>query len=97
MGVHRADSETRRLRRSAFVEAVLAAIPTLDFTLEVARTHAELLAVLKGRGEMIGVYDLIIAATALAGGRAVLTTDVEEFGRVPGLELLAFPGHDPLG
>ena len=36
MGVHRADSETRRKRRSEFVEAVLARVSVLDFTTAVA-------------------------------------------------------------
>jgi predicted nucleic acid-binding protein len=90
VGVHRADSEARRLRRASFVEGVLGAIPVLDFTLEVARTHAEILAVLRGRGEIIGAHDLIIAATALSAGHAVLTSDLNEFRRVPGLEVLAF-------
>jgi len=90
VGVHRADSEARRLRRASFVEGVLGAIPVLDFTLEVARTHAGILAVLRGRGEIIDAHDLIIAATALSGGHAVLTSDLNEFRRVPGLEVLAF-------
>lgn len=90
VGVYRADSEARRLRRSAFVEGVLATIPVLDFTLEVARAHAEILAILTGRGEVIGAHDLIIAATALSAGHAVLTTDLDEFHRVPGLQVLAF-------
>lgn len=94
VGVHRADSEARRVKRSAFVEAVLAAIPILDFTLEVARTHAEILASLRGRGQVIGAHDLIIAATALAAGHALLTTDIVEFGRVPGLDVLAYE-HGP--
>jgi predicted nucleic acid-binding protein len=89
VGVYRAESEARRLRRSAFVEGVLATIPVLDFTLEVARTHAEILAILAGRGEVIGAHDFIIAATALSAGHAVLTTDLEEFRRVPGLQVLA--------
>lgn len=90
VGVHRADSQARRLRRSSFVERVLATLPVLDFTLEVARTHAEILAILRSRGETIGAHDLIIAATALSSGHAVLTTDLDEFRRVPGLEVLAF-------
>ena len=90
VGVHRADSEARRVRRSSFVEGVLAAIPVLDFTLEVARAHAEILAILSSRGELIGAHDVIIAATALSAGHAVLTTDLDEFRRVPGLEVLAF-------
>ena len=90
VGVLHADSEARRVRRSSFVEGVLTAIPVLDFTLEVARTHAEILAILSGRGEVIGAHDLIIAATALCAGHAILTMDLDEFRRIPGLEVLAF-------
>ena len=86
----RAGSEARRLRRSSFVERVLTTMPVLDFTLEVARTHAEILAILRSRGETLGAHDLIIAATALSAGHAVLTSDFDELSRVPGLEVLAF-------
>ena len=88
VGVHRADSDARRARRSAFVEAILARLPTLDFTTEAARVHAGLFAALSQRGEMIGAHDLIIAATALSQSCAVLTTNVAEFSRVPGLDVV---------
>ena len=42
MGVHRADTEQRKLLRSAFVEAIISGISVLDFTLPVARVHAEI-------------------------------------------------------
>ena len=42
MGVHRANTEERRQRRSVFVEAVIAGVGVLDFTLGAARVHAEL-------------------------------------------------------
>jgi len=91
VGVHRADTEARRVKRSAFVEAVLARLPVLDFTVEVARVHAGLFAALARQGQLIGAHDLIIAATALSHGCAVLTTNPSEFGRVPGLEVIELP------
>ncbi len=91
VGVHRADDENRRARRSAFVEAILARLPVLDFTTEVARVHAGLFATLARQGRLIGAHDLIIAATALSHDCAVLTSNVSEFERVPGLEVLALP------
>ncbi len=91
VGVHRADNESRRARRSAFVEAILARLPILDFTTEVARVHAGLHATLAKQGQLIGAHDLIIAATALSHGCAVLTANVSEFERVPRLEVLALP------
>jgi len=91
VGVHRADSEARRQRRSAFVESVLTQIPIRDFTIEVARVHAELFATLARSGQMIGAHDLIVAATARHDDCSVLTTNVAEFGRVPDLDVIQLP------
>ena len=41
MGVHRADTEARRKRRGEFVEAIIAGVSVLDFTMAVARCHAQ--------------------------------------------------------
>jgi tRNA(fMet)-specific endonuclease VapC len=87
VGVHRADTAERRLRREAFVEALLGAVPVLPFDLRVARTHARLWAQLAAAGTPVGAHDLLIAATALAHGYAVLTDNPRDFGRVPGLEV----------
>ena len=88
-GVHRADSEARRVRRAAFVEAILAAIPVLPFDLETARVHAQLLAALP-RGVTVGAHDLLIAAAAAQHGLAVLTANAREFERIPGIRVLDF-------
>ena len=90
MGVHRADSETRRKRRSEFVEAVLARVSVLDFTTAVARRHAGLYAELARQGKLIGAHDMIIAATALHHRLSLLTDNVAEFSRVPDLSVVRF-------
>jgi predicted nucleic acid-binding protein len=64
MGIYRANTEERRQRRSAFVEAVISGVGVLDFTVSVARVHAEIYAELAKKGQLIGSHDLIIAATA---------------------------------
>ncbi len=84
-GVFRADAPARRLRREAFVEAVLAALPVRPFDLRVARVYAQLLAHLAAAGQPIGTHDLLIAATAVAEGSTVFTENVRDFRRVPGL------------
>jgi tRNA(fMet)-specific endonuclease VapC len=43
-------------------------------------------AALEKSGTPIGPYDLLIAGQALARGLTVVTANVGEFGRVPGLE-----------
>jgi tRNA(fMet)-specific endonuclease VapC len=90
MGVHRADTEARAKRRAAFVEAVVSGVGVLDFTVAAARIHAEIYAELAKKGEMIGAHDLIIAATARCHDLDVLTDNVKEFSRVPGLRVIPF-------
>lgn len=83
-GVHRADSEVRRLGREAFVENLLRALRVVPFDLTIARTHSRLRArVLRNR--QVGAHDLLIAATAVALGYRVLTRDRRSFSRIPDL------------
>lgn len=84
-GVHRADSTERRLRRQALVETIIEWVPVLPFDLIAARTHAVLWAHLTETGSLIGAHDLLIAATAVAHDYAVLTDNLRDFNRVPGL------------
>ena len=85
VGVHRAGSPARRNRRLAYVEAILADFPILPLDMEAARIHAQLQATQLDAGLRSGAHDLLIAATALAHGFAVMTNDVDDFRRVPGL------------
>jgi tRNA(fMet)-specific endonuclease VapC len=90
IGVHRANTEERRQRRSAFVEAVISGVGVLEFTVAIARVHAEIYAELAKKGQLIGAHDLIIAATARYHGLSLWTDNVEEFSRVPGLHVIPF-------
>ncbi len=90
MGVHRANTEERKRRRSIFVEAVISGVEVLDFTIGAARIHAEIYADLAKMGQMIGAHDLIIAATARHHDLSLLTHNVDEFSRVPGLRVIPF-------
>ncbi len=87
VGVHHADTSDRRIKRMAFVDAIFSHIPVLDFTLDVARIHAELYADLAKKGSMIGSYDLIIAATALSNDCELLTNNIRGFERISALKL----------
>lgn len=89
-GVHRATGAQRN-RRHAFVEHLLADLHAIPITDQVARLHADVWAALARRGVLIGAHDLWIAATALAQGLAVATANAAEFGRIPGLRVIAAP------
>ncbi len=90
-GVHLAKTTESRIQRSAFVEGVLNAIPSLPFEEAVARTYAELYAHALQSNPRIqripNVHDLQIAATAIANGFAVLTNNVQDFRKIPGLRI----------
>jgi tRNA(fMet)-specific endonuclease VapC len=87
-GVHRAKGQSRRTRREAYVESILARFPVLAFDFAAARTHARLWASLAAKGVSIGAHDLLIAATAMARGLDVVTRDERSFPRIPGLSLI---------
>jgi tRNA(fMet)-specific endonuclease VapC len=87
-GVHRASKTRHKAQREAFVERLLEVWPVLPFDLTAARIHARIWAELAAKGVSIGAYDLVIAATALANGLALVTRDKRSFPKVPGLRVL---------
>lgn len=74
-GVHLASTHAQRDARRAFLDRALTAIPVEDYTPLIAEHHAVLLAHTRRAGVIRGAHDLIVAATAAATGRTVLTTD----------------------
>ncbi len=89
-GVHLAKTADIRIQRSAFAEGIIAKIPVLEFNEEVARCYGALYAhFLKSRSKPnTNVHDLQIAATCIAHGYAVLTSNVADYKKVPGLNIV---------
>lgn len=87
-GSLRSKRSDQRQRRAAFADWVTSNLPVVPFDGAAARRHADIWSDLSERGAMIGLHDLLIAATALAGGHAVATLDARDFSRVPGLHVL---------
>jgi len=68
-----------RAARAALVDHVVAEIPVLPCGIETAEAHAELLAAVRAQGRPRGAHDLMIAATARAAGRTVVTAGASAF------------------
>lgn len=85
-GVLRADA-VHRPERESFVEGILSAVPTVPFSLRVARVHAAIWAEMTASGRKIDAHDLQIAATAISLGWRLATLDRRHFANVPGLHL----------
>lgn len=79
-------ADRRRLAaRAAFVDDVVATIPIIDYDRDVAEAHAGLLHEVRTQGRSRGAHDLIIAATAKAFGRTVVTADPAGFADLTGV------------
>ena len=82
VGVRLASSRHRQ-RRADYVDAIVTAISVLPYDAEVAAEHAELLVAVRRSGTPRGAHDLIIAATARAARRTVVTADLSAFTDLP--------------
>ncbi|MBI3181808.1 MAG: type II toxin-antitoxin system VapC family toxin [Myxococcales bacterium] len=75
----RPEANTRR------VAQLVAPLRELPFGRREAESYGGIRAALAARGKLIGSLDMLIAATALAHGLTVVTNNLREFDRVPGL------------
>jgi len=62
-------------------------IPAQPLDTKVARDYGRVRADLERKGTLIGAYDLLIAAHALSLGLTLVTNNLREFRRVPGLKV----------
>jgi tRNA(fMet)-specific endonuclease VapC len=75
----------QRDQRERFVAAILDAVSIEPYDLDVAEAHAVLLAHVRRTGTPRGAHDLIIAATARARERQVVSSDQAGFVELPGV------------
>jgi tRNA(fMet)-specific endonuclease VapC len=78
-------SGKRRQTRLAYLDDVIETIPIVSYDLDVAEAHGQLLAAVRSQGRPRGAHDLIIAATAVAVARVVVTSDQGAFADLPGV------------
>lgn len=74
-------------RRRAQLDGLLAWVVVIPFGVLESRHAARIRAALEQRGEPIGPIDTLIAGTALAHDALLITRNLREFGRIPGLRL----------
>jgi tRNA(fMet)-specific endonuclease VapC len=86
-GVHRADSEKRRIIREAFVEKIIEVFTVFPFDLGAARIYAGIWASLAKRGKSVGAHDLVIAATCISLGFSLATLDLRDYALIEGLKI----------
>lgn len=77
----------RRAARASYADAIARTLAIEDYTSAVALVHADLLADARRTGRARTAHDLIIASTAIAADRTLLTSDARGFADLPGLAL----------
>ncbi len=65
-------------------------VPTVPFDFRAAHYYGRTKALLQREGTPIGPNDYLIAATALALNATLITRNVREFARIPGLRWITF-------
>ena len=79
----------RKTNRRAFLDDLLDTLPVIGYDIDVATAHTALLVAVQRAGRPRGAHDLIIAATALASTRTVVTSDRTGFDDLPGVVVRA--------
>ena len=83
-GAYKSSSPEHNMRQIA---AVAARIATLPFTSVAAYDAGQIRAELERLGQVIGAYDMQIAAHARSAGLVLVTHNTSEFSRVPNLQI----------
>lgn len=74
-------------KNRAKVLRFIKAFEVVPFDEQAAQTYAALRTALERKGKRIGGNDMLIAACALSHGATLVTSNLDEFKRVPGLSL----------
>ena len=83
-GAHKSANSARNLRE---VEGLAARVEVLPYDFDAAAHTGQLRAELAKLGTPIGPYDQMIAGLARSRGLILVTNNVSEFSRVPGLRI----------
>ncbi|MCZ2104203.1 MAG: type II toxin-antitoxin system VapC family toxin [Comamonadaceae bacterium] len=85
--VHGAEKSSRVSENLRVVEDFCSRIEVLPYAGKAAQHYGAIRAALERLGQPIGVNDLHIAGHARSEGLVLVTNNVSEFARVPGLEV----------
>ena len=89
-----AEKSANPTKNRLLLERFLEPFETVPFGSRCSLAYARIRAELEGSGLKIGPNDMLIAATALAHQAILVTNNVNEFKRVPGLSLESWAEMD---
>jgi tRNA(fMet)-specific endonuclease VapC len=81
------EKSSRRAQNLRVVEEFVARLEALPFSIEAAAHYGQVRAELERAGRVAGPHDMLIGAHARSAGLIVVTNNVREFERIPGLRI----------
>lgn len=81
-----AELSKRKAATRAAVAEMTAGMAVLPFDADCATAYGRIRAALERKGALIGPMDMLIAAQAVSAGLVLVTDNLREFKRVPGLQ-----------
>ena len=84
VGIGKSTSPAKRTKQLAEIVSVVNVLP---FGIVEAKAAAQIRVALEDKGEPIGQYDVLIAATAIANQAILVTHNTNEFSRIENLLL----------
>ena len=85
--IYGAEKSAQSVRNLADIEALAARLEVVPFDSNAAIHFGQVRAELARSGKIIGPYDLMIAGHARSRGLILVTNNLREFNRVPGLRV----------
>jgi len=79
-------SQRQQQNRAALIQFLIT-LPVVPFDERSTQTYGQIRAGLEGQGIVVGPMDLLIASQAISLGLTLVTNNVRELSRIPGLTL----------
>jgi tRNA(fMet)-specific endonuclease VapC len=87
-GAARANTAERKAKRHKFIEELQTALPVHSVTVALALRAGRIDGENQARGVRIALPDLLVGVTALELGYSVGTSNLRDFRRIPGLDVV---------
>jgi tRNA(fMet)-specific endonuclease VapC len=87
-GIYRAKTTETSQRRREYIEELVSLVPLHPVTLQTAYLVGRIEGQEAAKGNVLPFNDLLIAASAIEQGYAVLTENARHFAKIPGVRIL---------
>lgn len=90
-----AENSARRPENLRAIEQFAGRLDILPFTADAAAHYGQIRAALRRAGRPAGVHDMLIGAHARSDGLILVTNNMREFARMPGLQIENWVAAEP--